>query len=243
MKVMQFERLISSDLYVEGPTPARYWGDQWLRVAEKLLKGLNNQFTDQVASIDATVASLSQGSATTQAVAHRMQGEVGRLNELLILYRSITAEPVAAPEPTRFQDILGQAVRLHQHHVDLRHIPCQISGTDDMEPVLVRPSALLRCMLVLLGSVAGNVLRSGRESTVLLEYGTDDGDVCLRMSGAAPNGQLLFSGEGSLLHAVRAALAHAHAAADGSIIRGGDDQIEYYLRMPSLSKMRSSPEL
>jgi hypothetical protein len=94
----------------------------------------------------------------------------------------------------------------------------------------------------LVASVAGNVLRSGREGAVMVEYGMDDGDLCLRLSGAAPNGQLLFSGEGSLLHAIRAALAHAHVIAEGSIIRGEADQLEYYLRMPALSKARAEHE-
>jgi hypothetical protein len=59
--------------------------------------------------------------------------------------------------------------------------------------------------------------------------------VYLRLRGEAPSGQLLFSGEGSLLHAVRAALAHAQATADGAILRSETgDQIEYELRLPPL---------
>ena len=243
MKVMQYERLFSSDLYVEGPTPARYWGDQWLRVCEKLLKGLNHQFTNRVSSLDAAIGMLEEDGASSSGFATAMSAEVARLHELLLLYRSLTAEPVAAPELTRMQDVMPQIVRLHEHHSDLRHIPCELSGNPETEPILVRQSALLRCIMVLLTSVSGNVLRSKREGSVTIEYGTDDGDVFLRMAGTAPNGQLLFSGEGSLLHAVRAALAHAHATAEGAINRGPEaDRIEYHLRIPTLTKARSTEQ-
>jgi hypothetical protein len=186
---------------------------------------------------------LTENGASGKEFAEALQSEIDRFHELLMLYRSLTAEPVAEPEPTRMQDILPHAVRLQEHHSDLRHIPCVVRGPAETEPVLVRQSALLRCILVLLGSVAGNVLRSGRDGSVSIEFGADDGDVYLRMAGAAPNGQLLFSGEGSLLHAVRAALAHAHGSAEGSINRSDEgDRLEYDLRMPSLSKMRSGEE-
>jgi hypothetical protein len=83
MKVMQFERLISSDLFVEGPTPARYWGDQWLRVAEKLMKGLNHQFTNRIASLDASVSLMEEDGASAAAFADAMRAEVERFHELL----------------------------------------------------------------------------------------------------------------------------------------------------------------
>jgi hypothetical protein len=52
---------------------------------------------------------------------------------------------------------------------------------------------------------------------------------------------LIFTGDGSLLHAVRSALAHAHATADGMITRNpGGDEVEYELRMPTLAAMRSA---
>ena len=52
---------------------------------------------------------------------------------------------------------------------------------------------------------------------------------------AAPRDQLLFSGEGSLLHAVRSALAHASGTVEGVIHRGPEvGRIEYELRLPNL---------
>ena len=237
------DRLISSDLLVEGPTPARFWGDQWLRVSEKLLKGLNHQFTNRVASLDAAVSLYELDGPPDGGIVHVLSGEVARLHELLQLYRMLTSEPVSSAEPARLQDILPLAARLQEHHSDLRHIPCALAGDPDCEPILVRHSALLRCVLVLLASVAGNVLRSGRSEPLQIEFGSLAGETWIRLRGAAPSGQLLFSGEGSLLHAVRAALAHSQASADGTIRRSADgDQIEYELRFPTLSAARQALE-
>jgi len=238
------DRLISSDLFVEGPTPARFWGDQWLRVSEKLLKGLNHQFTNRVASLDATVSLFELDGPPDGGFARVLTGEIARLHELLRLYRSLTSEPITAPEPARLQDILPMAIRLQEHHSDLRQIPYTLAGDPDAEPVLVRHSGLLRSVLVLLASVAGNVLRSGREgAAVEVEFGSSAGETWLRLRGAAPSGQLLFSGEGSLLHAVRAALSHAHASADGVIRRSNEgDELEYELRFPTLAMARQAHE-
>src|ERR1041385_9581399 len=99
------DRLISSDFFVEGPTPARYWGDQWLRVSEKLLKGLNHQFTNRVASLDAAVTLYELDGASESGFAQMLSGEVARLHDLLRLYRTPTSEPITAAEPARVQEI------------------------------------------------------------------------------------------------------------------------------------------
>ncbi len=240
---MEFERLIASDLFIEGPTPARYWGDQWLRVAEKVLKGLNHQLTNRVSSLQAAMILLADEQSMDESFTSGMASEVARLHELMDLYRALTAESLAVPEAVRLQDLLPQAVRLHEHHSDLRHVACQVTGDPDTEPIVVRQSALLRCVLVLLASVAGNVRRSERAEPIVLEYQMRGDDVCLSMRGVCPKGQLLFSGEGSLLHAVRAALAHADGSAEGDIRRDpSGDVVEYELRLPSLSAVRRREE-
>jgi hypothetical protein len=240
MAPTQFERFVSSEIFAEGPTPSRYWGDQWLRVSEKLLKGLNHQLTNRVSSIDAALAMQRDGEPGRE-LAEAMRGEAARLHELLHLYRALTVEPFEPPEPLRLQDLVPLVVRLHEHHGDLRHIPCEVSGNDNAAPVLVRHAALLRCALVLVASAAGNVLRSGRPAAVVLEFGGDERVTWLRLRGPAPPGQLFFSGEGSLVHAVRAALAHAHASVDGELRRESEsDQVQYELQFPSLSASREA---
>ena len=237
---MQSDRLFTNELFVEGPTPARFWGDQWLRVSEKLLKGLNHELTNRVATLEAAVGRLqSEDTAGHRATAKALATEIGKLNALLQLYRALNAETLASPEPVRMQDVVPQAVGLHEHHVDLRHIRCQVNGDASAEPVRVRHTALVRCTIVLLASVAGHVLRSGKSDPITLDFGTDGAETWLRMRGVAPSGQLLFSGQGSLLHAVRAALNHAHGSAEGTIHRSPEgDTIEYELRFPTISAAR-----
>lgn len=231
----------SSELQTEGPTPSRLWGDQWLRVSEKVLKGLNAEFTDRVASMQALVSQLSEGTATPDAVIVRTLGqEMGRLSHLLQLFKAMPAEPFVVTEPMRLQDVIPQVVDLHGHHADLKRIPVTIQAAQgDVPPVLVRPSALLRCLLVLLESAAGNALRSGCAAALDLSYGGDSGRVFVRFEGPAPGGTLLFTGDGSLVHAVRTALAHAHGTADVEMIPGSPcGRIRYEVALPTLAEAR-----
>lgn len=230
----------SSELQSEGPTPARLWGDQWLRVAEKVLKGLTLDLTDRVAALEAVSATLTQaGQAADQAAARSLVQEVARLNQLMQLFRLMPAEPFVRTDAVRLQDVVPQVLELHQHHTDLREIPVDVQVSADTAPVLVRPSALLRCLLVLLESAAGNALRSGFPPSVTVSFGGDAKQVFVRIEGPAPAGTLLFTGDGSLVHAVRTALAHAHGTADTSMVHAiPSDRLRYEVSLPTLTEAR-----
>jgi hypothetical protein len=231
----------SSELQSEGPTPARLWGDQWLRVSEKVLKGLTLDLTDRVAALAAMAVRFeSGGELPPDALLTRsLSQEIGRLNHLMQLFRIMPAEPFLTTEPVRLQDVIPQVLELHRHHADLRDIPVDVQATADAAPVLVRPSALLRCLLVLLESAAGNALRSGHPPAVTVSIGGDATRVFARLEGPAPKGTLLFTGDGSLVHAVRTALAHAHGTADTEIIDAvPSDRLRYEVSLPTLSEAR-----
>lgn len=230
----------AAELQTEGPTPARVWGDQWLRVSEKVLKGLNHQLTNRVASLEAVVSLFDddQELPDPQLVSSLAQ-EVKRLAHLLQLYRLMPAEPFVTTEPVRLQDVIPHVMELHSHHADLRGIPIEVQAAGDVQPVLVRPSAILRCLLVLLESAAGNALRSGCAATLTLAYGGDAKKVFVRFEAPAPSAQLLFTGDGSLMHAVTSALAHAHAEATAELLPGAPcGRIRYEVRLPTLSEAR-----
>lgn len=229
----------SSELQTEGPTPSRLWGDQWLRVSEKVLKGLNVELTDRVAAMQALVAQLTVGTAPDSAMVRSIGQEMGRLHHLLQLFRAMPAEPFVVTEPMRLQDVIPQVIDLHGHHADLKRIPVKVEAQGDVAPVLVRPSALLRCLLVLLESAAGNALRSGCAAALDLSYGGDASRVFVHFEGPAPGGTLLFTGDGSLVHAVRTALAHAHGTADAHLIAGAPcARIRYEVALPTLAEAR-----
>ncbi len=223
----------------EGPTPARVWGDQWLRVSEKVLKGLNHQLTNRVASLEAVVGILDDDQPFDPQVLRALADEVSRLNHLLQLFRCMPAEPFVGAEAVRLQDIVPQVLELHGHHADLRNIPVVVDADCDTPPLLVRPSALLRCLLVALESGAGNSLRAGKHEGLHLTYLGDAGWVRIVVEAPQPDGQALFAGEGSIVHAVRSALAHAFAQVNATVISTADgERIRYELRLPSLPEAR-----
>jgi hypothetical protein len=227
------------ELQTEGPTPARVWGDHWLRVSEKVLKGLNHQLTNRVASLEAVVGVFQDGDVPDPQMIQALATEVTRLHHLLHLFRAMPAEPFSGSEAVRVQDIVPDVLELHGHHADLHGIPCDVDGDDGAHPLLVRPSALLRCLLVVLESGAGNILRSGSTGALTLSYKGDERHVRISFESPQPSGQLLFTGEGSLVHAVRSALSHAHAHVHASVLPGKtEERIRYDLIFPTLAEAR-----
>jgi len=235
-------RQATLDPSTEGPTPARVWGDQWLRVSEKVLKGLNHQLTNRIASLEAVVGIFQDGEPFEPEVIAALAQEVTRLNHLLQLFRCMPAEPFAGAEPVRLQDIVPQVLELHGHHADLRGISVEVDADFETLPLLVRPSALLRCLLVVLESGAGNALRSGATGStgeLRLSYTGDATHVSVVLEAPQPEGQAIFTGEGSLVHAVRTALAHAFTEVGVTVVNSVQgERIRYELRFPTLPEAR-----
>ncbi len=230
---------VSPELQTEGPTPSRFWGDQWLRVSEKVLKGLNHQLTNRVASLEAVVGIFRDGEPFEPEIVAALAKEVTHLNHLLQLFRCMPAEPFAGSEPVRLQDIVPQILELHGHHADLHGIAVEVDADPETHPLLVRPSALLRCLLVVLESGAGNALRSGGAGALNFTYSGDTRWVRLVFEAPQPSGQPIFSGEGSLQHAVREALAHAFAEVTVNVVSSASgERIRYQLRLPTLPEAR-----
>ena len=98
---------------VPSPTPARVWGDQWLRVNEKVLKGLNHQLTNRLAALEAVFHLFEPGEVTDTQLLQTLGKEVERVGTLLRLYRMLPAEPTALPEAVRVQDIVPSVLELH----------------------------------------------------------------------------------------------------------------------------------
>lgn len=225
---------------IESPTPSRVWGDQWLRVSEKVLSGLNHELTNRCAALDSLVGVLATEAELDKTMADALQDEVVRLIELLKLYRMLPAEVYPQAQAMRLQDTMPHVLRLHMHHTDLKGVSVAMEGDPQTDPVLVRPSALMRSLLVLLESGAGNAARSGRKVPLTLGYGPDGTKfVRIALEAATPAGQMIFTGAGSLVHAVRNALAHAHGTIDATIVDGQEGPLlRYVLRLPTLTEAR-----
>jgi hypothetical protein len=224
------------------PTPARLWGDQWLRVSEKVLKGLNHQLSNRVASIEAMTAMLDpvNGGADEQII-RALNDEVSRLSTLMHLYRLMPSEPRAEPEPVRFQDVIPLVLELHNHHSDLRTISCKLHEDPAAEPVKVRPSALMRSLLVLLESVAGHATRAKSAEPISLTCSGDAQRVWIVLEGPSPTTEALPPDGGSLGEAVRGTLADAGGEISGERGLVGDrPRIRYELSLPTLRALRAS---
>jgi hypothetical protein len=208
-------------------------------VSEKVLKGLNHQLTNRVASIESVLAVMTPGEGPDEQLAAALGHEVKRLDVLLRLYRLLPAEPTAAPEPVRMQDILPQVLELHTYHSDLRHVRCELIEDPAAEPVCVRPSALLRSLLVLLESAAGHARRSRSEMPIIVRLDAASNAVTLTIEGPSPTSDAIFAGGGSLVDAVRNALNEVYGHIDA--MRGSSaDQptLRYVLTLPTLGEFR-----
>ena len=106
----------------------------------------------------------------------------------------------------------------------------------DPEPICVRPSALLRSLLVLLESAAGHASRTGSGLPIVLAYHGTPTAVTISIEAPSPNAEGLFAGSGSVIEAVRSALAHAGAEIHDS--REGLPLISYRLVLPTLGETR-----
>jgi hypothetical protein len=224
---------------VPSPTPARVWGDQWLRVNEKVLKGLNHQLTNRLAALEAVSQLFDPGETADPQLVQTLAREVDRVGTLLRLYRMLPAEPTALPEAVRVQDIIPCVLELHTYHADLRGVTCVLGETSDPEPVCIRPSALLRSLLVLLESAAGHSHRAASGSPIMLGYQGTPSVVTITIEAPSPNADELFAGSGSLIDAVRSAMAHAGGSIDAE--RGARDGLPillYRLTLPTLSETR-----
>ena len=224
---------------VPSPTPARVWGDQWLRVNEKVLEGLNHQLTNQIAALDAVTHLFEPGERTDPKLVQTLTREVERVGTLLRLYRMLPAEPTSLPEPVRVQDIIPCVLELHTYHADLQGVTCVLSKAGDPDPVCVRPSALLRSLLVLLESAAGHTYRAGSELPIVLGYSGTPSAVTIAIEAPSPNAGGLFAGSGSLVDAVRSALAHAGGTIfAGRGARDGLPTLTYRLTLPTVGEAR-----
>ena len=224
---------------VPSPTPARVWGDQWLRVNEKVLKGLNHQLTNRLAALEAVAQLFEPGEPTDRQLVDTLGREVERVATLLRLYRMMPAEPTAAPDAVRVQDIIPSVLELHTYHADLRGVTCLLGETGDPQPVCVRASALLRSLLVLLESAAGHTSRTGSGLPIVLSYGGTPTTVTITIEAPSPNAESLFAGSGSLIDAVGSAIAHARGSIHASVqSRDGVSVVSYRLTLPTLSELR-----
>ena len=114
-------------------------------------------------------------------------GEEQRFEALLRLYRVMPLDGSSASEPMVLTDPVNDAVALFAHHLDLRMLPCTVSGLDAAPPVRSRRQALTQAILMLLVTVARALVPAEDKLGVELQLSSTDEEVVLRAATKQPS--------------------------------------------------------
>ena len=170
---------------MQTPPPAA--AAAWLDTMDGVSRGLNHALSNRVNTLNTLLAVLQENRELDAEIEGAFMGEEQRFEALLRLYRLMPLEGVSTSEPMVLIDPVQDAVALFAHHLDLRMLPCTVTGLDGAPPVRSRRQALTQAILVLLVAVGRSLMPS--EDKLGLELGitfTED-EVLLRASTRRPS--------------------------------------------------------
>lgn len=170
---------------MQAPPPAA--AAAWLETTDGISRGLNHALSNRVNTLNTLLAVLQESRELDQEIEGALVGEEQRFEALLRLYRLMPLEGMSASEPMVLVDPVQDAVALFAHHLDLRMLPCTVTGLDGAPPVRSRRQALTQAILVLLVAVGRALVPA--EDKLGLELGitcTED-EVFLRASTRRPS--------------------------------------------------------
>jgi hypothetical protein len=199
-------------------------------VQEALLRGLNHALSNRLASLGA-IAMLLEGEDLPDArMLAALTGDVGRLEELLGLFRALPAAGDPRRTAVRVRDGLARAAALMEHHPVCRDVSVTVGDEPpDAEPVRLLTPDPLRASVCLLAAVACG---AGAETmTAAVRAVSGRVDLCVSRVGGSPD-EVRATAEFAALErfaAAEAALLRATATADG---------VELALSLPGLSLSR-----
>ncbi len=159
----------------------------WLDTTDGISRGLNHALSNRVNTLNTLLAVLQESRELDPEIEGALTGEEQRFEALLRLYRLMPLEGVSTSEPMVLTDPVQDAVALFAHHLELRMLPCTVTGLDGAPPVRSRRQALTQAILVMLVAVGRALVPA--EDTLGLELGitfTED-EVFLRASARQPS--------------------------------------------------------
>jgi len=193
-------------------------GEDWRSISEELLKGLVHALNNRVASLSASVELARLGDEEEDPLTV-LPEEIAHLHRVNALF-ALLPQRKAGAESLELRDVLDDAIRLHEHHPQLRggHVALTFEGA----PAVVRAPrwALIRTMVMLVHAAKGDARseRGGIDATIRVSG--DDATVSVRVSSPeAPSDDLV-------------ALA---ARCGGVVVRTNDELV---LTLPSLRELR-----
>jgi hypothetical protein len=213
--------------------------EAWLQTADGVLCGLNHALSNRIAAIGAVDAAVADGHdvghVSPAAVSPSIGRELERIDRLLRLYRLLESADGAPAEPARIADALPDAVRLFQHHLAVRDVPCAVESALDLSPVLLPPAALTQALLVLMCAAARRAANTSPNGGIVLRCGGDADWVVVAVEtrGLA---KVLNEAEPRELGAARWLLRHGAVTVDTAPTPGGGLRVS--MRVETLATAR-----
>ncbi len=213
--------------------------ETWLRTADGVLCGLNHALSNRIAAIgaiDPAPDGRDGSHAGLSATAPAIGRELERIDGLLRLYRLMEAADEAPVEPARVADVLPDAVRLYQHHLSVRDVPCSVDSAIDVSPVLAPPGALTQALLVLMCAVARRASDRTAKGGIIVRCGGDADWVVVAVETRGAAKATDDEAEPRELSAVRWLLRSSAVTAEWSATVGGGLRIS--MRIGALAAAR-----
>jgi len=193
-------------------------GEDWRTISEELLKGLVHALNNRVASLSASVELARLGDEEEDPLTV-LPEEIAHLHRVNALF-ALLPQRKAGAESLELRDVLDDAIRLHEHHPQLRggHVALTFEGA----PAVVRAPrwALLRAMVMLVHAARLEAGTDGSRVDPTVRVNGDDETVSVRVSTREPPS---------------ADLAALAARCGGRVTRTNDALV---LTLPSLRELR-----
>lgn len=125
----------------------------WERMGEGLVAGVHHALNNRMASLRAVGQVLEADLPPSHPLAGALTGELDRLEKTTKLLALLgVSEQQQLPIP--IGDVLNEARSLYEIHHSLRDITLRIEVAQNLLPVMVNPSALLRGVMLAIAHVA-----------------------------------------------------------------------------------------
>lgn len=165
----------------DGPPEGATGAEAWLLVCDALMRGLNHALSNRVATVSAVVSVIVPDAEGADAEMFKaLLAEVRRLEKMLRLLRLVPSTPHPATDAVRAAEILAHVVEAHEHHPDLREVPCTLECGTGLPAVPIRESALAHAALALI-TAAKQVVCDHGGGEVRVRCGGDARGLALRV--------------------------------------------------------------
>jgi len=149
------------------PPTAEHPSTAWLSVSDELLWGFNHALSNRLAAITSITRILEYSDTGLDPLLTALSEEISTLERTLDLLRLVPRNPDGMAEPGRIEDILPNAVRLHQLRGDVRELEIAMHFEEESQPIRAEPASLTHALLTALACVSRSANAIGAQSITL----------------------------------------------------------------------------